>query len=134
MTELSETQRTVLTAAIARKDRCLYPITAALKGGAVGNVARSLLTRGLVEEVPAGKNTVWRHGEAGKPLTLRATDLAASLLAPTETPQRRRRKSRESEETTQAAAAPVPGAARRRRRSWRSSAAPRGRPSPTCSR
>ena len=81
MTNLSETQRVVLTTALERKDRCLYPITAKLTGGAVGNVARSLLKRDLVEEVPAGENTVWRHAEDGSPLTLRATKLANRVLA-----------------------------------------------------
>jgi Protein of unknown function (DUF3489) len=104
MTDLSDTQRLVLTAAIARKDRCIYPITAKLTGGAVGNVARSLLKRGLVEEVPAGENTVWRHGDAGEPLTLRATKLSERLLAPVEKPQRRGRKAREVEEPAAAAA------------------------------
>jgi hypothetical protein len=99
MTNLSETQRLVLTTALARKDRCLYPITASLKGGAVGNVARSLLKRGLVEEVPAtGETIVWRHEEDGEPLTLRATELAATLLAPAEASKRRPRKAREPEQ------------------------------------
>src|SRR5687768_8246034 len=107
MTDLSATQREVLTAALERKDRCLYPITASLKGGAVGNVARSLLKRDLVEEVPAGKNTVWRHGEDGQPLTLRATDLAASTLAPADAPKRRRRRAREGEQPAPTATVPA---------------------------
>jgi hypothetical protein len=86
MTDLSDSQRGVLTAALERKDRCLYPITAVLKGGAVGNVARSLLKRGLVEEVPAGTNTVWRHGEDGAALTLRATRLAAKVVQGKDSP------------------------------------------------
>ena len=41
MTKLSDTQREVL----ARRDRCLYPLPAKLKGGALAKVAGSLLTR-----------------------------------------------------------------------------------------
>ena len=81
--QLSNAQLAVLTPALARPDRCIYPITASLKGGAVGNVAKSLLKRGLIEEVPAGDaHTVWRCGEDGQPLTLCATNAAALALAP----------------------------------------------------
>ena len=58
----------------------IFPVTANLKGGAVGNVCKSLLKRGLIEEIPAADpDTVWRHGDAGS-LTLRATPLAYSAL------------------------------------------------------
>lgn len=71
--QLTDAQRSVLEPACAREDLCIFPVTAPLKGGAVGNVCKSLLKRGLVEEVPASDaHTVWRHGEEG-PLTLRAT-------------------------------------------------------------
>jgi hypothetical protein len=131
MTDLSATQREVLTTALARKDRCLYPITAKLKGGAVGNVARSLLKRGLVEEVPAGKSTVWRHGEDGKPLTLRAADLAASILAPTDAPKRPRGRHVRPKKRPMSHQRPQ-SAVRPRRRLRRSCAALRALPSPNC--
>ena len=79
--QLSDAQLAVLTPALARPDRCIYPIEASLKGGAVGNVAKSLLKRGLLEEAPAGDmHTVWRCGDDGRPLTLCATDAAKRAL------------------------------------------------------
>ena len=75
MTDLTPAQTAVLAPALARPERCIYPTTAALKGGAVGNVAKSLLKRGLLEEVPASDNAVvWRVDGDGKPLTLRLSD------------------------------------------------------------
>ena len=79
--ELTNTQRLVLTTALEGKDRCLYPLPANLKGGAVAKVANSLLQRGLVEQVPAqGEQTAWRHREDGTRLTLCATKLARTEL------------------------------------------------------
>ena len=72
--QLTEAQRSVLERACNREDLCVFPITAALNGGAVGNVCKSLLKRGLLEEVAAADaSTVFRHDENGKPLTLCAT-------------------------------------------------------------
>jgi hypothetical protein len=87
MAELSKTQRAVLASAISREDLCIYPLPGNLKGGAIAMVARSLLARGLVQEVPAGSNFVWRQGEDGEALTLRATKRAiAALDGPTGEP------------------------------------------------
>ena len=62
--QLSDTQAVILSAACAREDAMVFPVTASLKGGAVGNVCKSLLKRGLIEEVTATDlNTVWRHDE-----------------------------------------------------------------------
>ena len=90
--QLSDTQAVILSAACARDDAMVFPITAKLKGGAVGNVCKSLLKHGLIEEVAATDlNTVWRHDEERGPITLRATPLAYSTLGitdeQTETPQ-----------------------------------------------
>jgi len=79
--QLSETQTTILQAACNRSDGLVFPITARIKGGAVGNVCKSLLKRGLIEEIAASDpNVVWRHDEAVGPITLRATPLAYSAL------------------------------------------------------
>jgi len=79
--QLSDAQSVILSAACAREDGMVFPITASLKGGAVGNVCKSLLKRGLIEEVAATDlNTVWRHDEERGPITLRATPLASSTL------------------------------------------------------
>ena len=59
----------------------VFPITAKLKGGAVGNVCKSLLKHGLIKEVAAtDMNTVWRHDEDRGPITLRTTPMAYTLL------------------------------------------------------
>lgn len=79
--QLSDTQAVILSAACARDDAMVFPITAKLKGGAVGNVCKSLLKHGLIEEVAATDlNTVWRHDEERGPITLRATPLAFATL------------------------------------------------------
>jgi hypothetical protein len=72
--QLSDTQAVILSAACAREDGMVFPVTARLKGGAVGNICKSLLKHGLIEEVAATDlNTVWRHDEDRGPITLRAT-------------------------------------------------------------
>ena len=79
--QLSDAQAVILSAACAREDGAVFPVTAKLKGGAVGNVCKSLLKLGLIEEIAAmDLNTVWRHDEVRGPITLRATALAATAL------------------------------------------------------
>ena len=83
--QLSDSQAIILSTACARSDGAVFPVTANLKGGAVGNVCKSLLKRGLIEEIPAGDlNTVWRHDEEQGPMTLRATPLAVTTLGITD--------------------------------------------------
>jgi hypothetical protein len=75
--ELSETQRQILTTACGRKGGYVLPADTTVKGGALKKVLGSMLTRGLVQEVPAsGKQQVWRTGEDGTPLTLKVTKAA----------------------------------------------------------
>jgi hypothetical protein len=79
--QLSDAQAVILSTACAREDGRVFPVTASLKGGAVGNVCKSLLKRGLIEEVAATDlNTVWRHDEERGPITLYATPLAYTVL------------------------------------------------------
>jgi Protein of unknown function (DUF3489) len=83
--QLSDTQAVILSAACAREDGMVFPVSTNLKGGAVGNVCKSLLKKGLIEEVAATDlNTVWRHDEERGPITLRATPLAYSELGITD--------------------------------------------------
>jgi hypothetical protein len=85
--QLSDAQAVILSTACAREDALVFPVIASLKGGAVGNVCKSLLARGLIAEVPASDNTtVWRHDEVRGPLTLRATELAYDTLGITDDP------------------------------------------------
>jgi len=83
--QLSDAQAFILSTACAREDGAIFPVTASLKGGAVGNVCKSLLKQGLIEEIAATDlNTVWRHDEERGPITLRATPLAYSTLGITD--------------------------------------------------
>jgi len=85
--QLSDAQAVILSAACAREDGAVFPVTTGLKGGAVGNVCKSLLKQGLIEEIPATDlNTVYRHDEYRGPVTLRATPLAYSTLGITDAP------------------------------------------------
>jgi hypothetical protein len=85
---LSDAQAVILSTACARDDGAIFPVTASLKGGAVGNVCKSLLKRGLIEEIAATDlNTVWRHDEERGPITLRATPLAYTVLGISEAPE-----------------------------------------------
>ena len=99
--QLSDAQSVILSIACARDNKMVFPVTARLKGGAVGNVCKSLLKRGLIDEVPATDHTiVWRHGEDAGPLTLRATPLAYSTLGITDNSDR-------TQPATEAAPQPV---------------------------
>ena len=103
--QLSDAQSLILSTACAREGGMVFPVTASLKGGAVGNVCKSLLKRALIEEVPATDHTtVWRHDEDAGPLTLRATALACSTFGITDDPQQQ----------TDYQPTPAPESARRR--------------------
>jgi hypothetical protein len=82
MSRLSDSQLVVLTAACQRADRCVFPVTAKLKGNAAGNVLKSLLKKELIKEVRAKSNddTVWRHDEQHGRMTLVATKAAFAAL------------------------------------------------------
>ena len=83
--QLSDAQAVILSTACAREDGAVFPVTTGLKGGAVGNVCKSLLKHGLIEEIPATDlNTVYRHDEERGPITLRATPLAYNALGITD--------------------------------------------------
>ena len=81
MSRLSDSQLVVLTAACQRADRCVFPVTAKLKGNAAGNVLKSLLKKELIKEVRAKRDdTVWRHDEQHGRMTLVATKAAFAAL------------------------------------------------------
>lgn len=80
MAKLSDSQLVVLSTACQRPDGCVFPVTLKLKGNAVGNVLKSLLTKGFLEEVPGrADDTVWRYDD-GAPLTLQASRAAYDEL------------------------------------------------------
>ena len=81
MPQLSDSQLVVLTAACQRPDRCVFPVTAKLKGNAAGNVLKSLLNKRLIKEVRAKRDdTVYRHDEERGRMTLVATNAALAAL------------------------------------------------------
>lgn len=80
MHKLSDSQLVILSTASQRPDGCVFPITLKLKGNAIGNVLKSLLTKGLLEEVPGrADDTLWRYDD-GAPLTLKASPAAYRQL------------------------------------------------------
>jgi hypothetical protein len=79
--KLSETARALLTAAAARDDHLIQPPQ--LPAAAARQVVRSLLNAGLAEEGPApidNTSYVWRQGDDGCGLMLRATDLGLARI------------------------------------------------------
>jgi hypothetical protein len=73
----SATPGRFLTTACERKGGYVLPADTTVKGGALKKVLGSMLTRGLVQEVPAaGKQQVWRTDEEGTPLMLKVTKAA----------------------------------------------------------
>src|SRR4051794_19283273 len=79
MTQLSDTQLTILSAAAQRPDGNLLPLPGLLRGGAAGKVVGVLLGRGLVREevtdststADAAANAIWRSDEDGRAVLLR---------------------------------------------------------------
>ena len=81
MAKLTDSQLVVLNAACGRDDRSVYPLTLKLNVAAAAKVLKSLLTKGLIEEVPAKhQDEVWREDKEGQRLTLRATAAADAAL------------------------------------------------------
>ena len=81
MTQLSDIQLVILTAAYQRPNRLVLPLPKRLKGGAAQKVVGALLTKVLVEEVLAGAgDPVWRRPADGHAVTLVATNAAVEAL------------------------------------------------------
>lgn len=79
--KLSDSQLVVLSTACQRPDAYVFPVTLKLKGNAIGNVLKSLLTKGLLEEIPGrADDTIWRYDDESAPLTLRANAAAFEAL------------------------------------------------------
>ncbi|MEZ5769948.1 MAG: DUF3489 domain-containing protein [Paracoccaceae bacterium] len=87
MTQLSDTQIQILTAAADRDDRNLLPLPGSLRGGAAAKVVGALLTRGLIAETtddlttadPA-MNRIWRNDEDGRAILLSITDAGLAVI------------------------------------------------------
>jgi Protein of unknown function (DUF3489) len=81
MTNLSDTQLVILTAACQRADRLVLPLPDRLKGGAAAKVVGSLVAKGLIDEIEAKRGKpLWRETGDGQAVTLVATDAAFAAL------------------------------------------------------
>ena len=87
MTQLSDTQALILSAAAQRPERIALPLPDSLRGGAATKVVGAMLAKGLLQEVDADLRKgepVWRETGEGHGVTLVATDagLAAIGIGP----------------------------------------------------
>jgi hypothetical protein len=90
MTQLSDTQAIILSAAAQRPERIALPLPDSLRGGAAAKVVGTMIAKGLLQEVEVNSRQgepVWRETGDGHGTTLVATDagLAAIGIEPDET-------------------------------------------------
>ena len=90
MTQLSDTQAMILSAAAQRPERIALPLPESLRGGAAAKVVGAMIAKGLLQEVDADLRKgepVWRETGDGHGTTLVATDagLAAIGIEPEDT-------------------------------------------------
>ncbi|MCA3584658.1 MAG: DUF3489 domain-containing protein [Methylocystis sp.] len=82
MTQLSDTQAVILSAAAQRPERIALPLPESLRGGAAAKVVSTMIAKGLLQEVEVNSRRgepVWRETGDGHGTTLIATD--AGLVA-----------------------------------------------------
>jgi hypothetical protein len=82
MTQLSDTQAIILSAAAQRPERIALPLPESLRGGAAAKVVSTMIAKGLLQEVEVNLRRgepVWRETGDGHGTTLIATD--AGLVA-----------------------------------------------------
>ncbi len=98
MTNLTDTQRVILSAASQRTDRLALPLPKSLKGGAAHKVINALIGKGLLREVKANRklsDPVWREGGEGHGLTLIITDKGLEAIGvEVESPKTRARETK----------------------------------------
>jgi hypothetical protein len=90
MTQLSDTQALILSAAAQRPERIALPLPESLRGGAAAKVVGAMIAKGLLQEVDADLRKgepMWRETGDGHGTTLVATDagLAAIRIEPEDT-------------------------------------------------
>ncbi len=91
MTQLSDTQAMILSAAAQRPEHIALPLPVSLRGGAATKVVGAMIAKGLLQEVDADMRKgepVWRETGDSHGTTLVATDagLAAIGIEPDVTP------------------------------------------------
>ena len=83
MTQLSDTQAIILSAAAQRPEHIALPLPESLRGGAAAKVVGAMLAKGLLEEAEADMRRgepVWRETGDGHGVTLVATDAGLAAI------------------------------------------------------
>jgi hypothetical protein len=83
MTQLSDTQALILSAAAQRPERIALPLPESLRGGAAAKVVGALIAKGLLQEVDADLRKgepMWRETGDGHGTTLVATDAGLAAI------------------------------------------------------
>jgi hypothetical protein len=83
MTQLSDTQALILSAAAQRPERIALPLPESLRGGAAAKVVGAMIAKGYLEEVDANLRKgepMWRETGDGHGTTLVATDAGLAAI------------------------------------------------------
>ncbi|OZA18359.1 MAG: hypothetical protein B7Y02_01715 [Rhodobacterales bacterium 17-64-5] len=83
MTQLSDTQALILSAAAQRPERIAMPLPESLRGGAAAKVVGAMIAKGLLQEVDADLRKgepLWRETGDGHGTTLVATDAGLAAI------------------------------------------------------
>jgi hypothetical protein len=83
MTQLSDTQAIILSAAAQRPERIALPLPESLRGGAAAKVVSTMIAKGLLQEVEVNARRgepVWRETGDGHGTTLVATDAGLAAI------------------------------------------------------
>lgn len=83
MTQLSDTQASILSAAAQRSERIAMPLPESLRGGAAAKVVGAMIAKGLLQEVDANLRKgepMWRETGDGHGTTLVATDAGLAAI------------------------------------------------------
>ena len=83
MTQLSDTQALILSAAAHRSERIALPLPESLRGGAAAKVVGAMIAKGLLQEVDADLRKgepMWRETGDGHGTTLVATNAGLAAI------------------------------------------------------
>jgi hypothetical protein len=83
MTQLSDTQALILSAATRRPEHLALPLPDSLRGGAAAKVVGAMIAKGLLQEVDADLRKgepMWRETGDGHGVTLVATDAGLAAI------------------------------------------------------
>ncbi|MDN2583990.1 DUF3489 domain-containing protein [Aquibium sp. ELW1220] len=83
MTQLSDTQALILSAAAQRPEHIALPLPESLRGGAAAKVVGAMIAKGLLQEVDADirkGEPLWRESGDGHGVTLIATDAGLAAI------------------------------------------------------